>query len=403
MNAPFRLDATGSDLHGEIRSLRARGPVVRVELPDGVPAWVITRYDLLRDLLTDPRIAKDPAHWDLLTSGAVPEGWPLINFVAPAGMITADGADHRRLRALVSQAFTPRRIAGMRPRTEATVRSLLDDLGGHPPAEPVDLRLHYAYPLAMRTIGNLLGVPPERYDEFRALSASLTSSATGPDEVVATRRRLLGLLAGLVAEKRARPGEDITSDLIAAREDGDRLSEDELIGTLLLMLVAGHGTTLNLVTNAVRALLTHPGQLALVLSGEHPWTSVTEEALRRDSPVGHFPMRYATEDIPLGGEVIRRGDAVLASYAAAGRDPHRYGETAADFDLTRGPVRHLTFGHGAHFCVGAALARQEAEVALPALFARFPRLSPAVPFDSLTPLPSFISNSVRTLPVLLDP
>ncbi|KNB50364.1 cytochrome P450 family protein [Streptomyces caatingaensis] len=401
MNAPFRLDATGSDLHGEIRELRARGPVVRVELPGGVPAWAVTRHDLLRYLLTDPRVAKDPAHWELLASGGVPEGWPLVNFVAPAGMITADGGDHRRLRALVSQAFTPRRIACMRPHTEATVRSLLDGLAGHPSAEPVDLRLHYAYPLAMRTIGTLLGVPPARHDEFRALSASLTSSATGPDEVVATRRRMLALLAGLVAEKRARPGEDITSDLIAAREDGDRLSEEELIGTLLLMLVAGHGTTLNLVTNAVRALLTHPAQLALAVSGERPWSAVTEEVLRWDSPVGHFPMRYATEDIPLGGEVIRRGDAILASYAAAGRDPSHYGPTADDFDLGRAPVRHLTFGHGAHFCVGAALARQEAEVALPSLFARFPHLSLATDPASLSPLPSFISNSVRTLPVLL--
>ncbi|WP_372408236.1 cytochrome P450 [Streptomyces luteireticuli] len=396
----FRLDVNAPDLHGEIRALRARGPVVRVELPGGVPAWAVTRYGLLRELLTDPRVAKDPANWPLLTSGAVPEGWPLVNFVAPAGMVTADGDDHRRLRALVSQAFTPRRIAGMRPRTEATVRSLLDALDTLN-GSPVDLRLHYAYPLAMRTIGNLLGVPPERYDEFRALSASLTSSATAPAEVLATRRRLLALLAALVAEKRARPGEDITSDLIAAREDGDRLSEDELIGTLLLMLVAGHGTTLNLITNAVLALLTHPGQLALAVTGERPWTAVTEEVLRRDSPVGHFPMRYATEDIPLAGEVIRRGDAILASYAAAGRDPSHYGPAADDFDLDRGPVRHLSFGHGAHFCVGAALARQEAEVALPSLFARFPELSLAVPPETLTPLPSFISNSVRTLPVLL--
>ncbi|WP_171166853.1 cytochrome P450 [Streptomyces sp. I05A-00742] len=396
----FRLDVTGADLDGEIRRLRAIGPAVRVELPDGIPAWVVTRHGLLRELLTDPRVVKDPGNWSALQDGSVPEGWPLVNFVAKAGMITADGDDHRRLRTLVTQAFTPRRIAGMRPPVEATVRNLLDRLGEQPPG-PVDLRVLFAYPLAMRTIGDLLGVPEERYDEFRALSASLTSSATGPDEVIATRRRLLALLAALAAERRARPGEDITSDLIAAREDGDRLSEEELIGTLLLMLVAGHGTTLNLVTNAVRALLTHPDQLARVVSGEQPWSSVVEETLRRHSPVGHFPMRYAKEDIPVEGAVIRRGDAILASYAAAGIDPEQYGPTVDDFDIGRENKRHLTFGHGAHFCVGAALARLEAEVALPALFARFPGLSLAVRPDELTPLPSFISNSFRTLPVLL--
>ncbi|WP_344961779.1 hypothetical protein [Streptomyces thioluteus] len=179
MNAPVPPRCDGSDLHGEIRSLRARGPVVRVELPDGVPAWVITRYDLLRDLLTDPRIAKDPAHWDLLTSGAVPEGWPLINFVAPAGMITADGADHRRLRALVSQAFTPRRIAGMRrARRRPSAPSSTTSAGTRRPNRSTSASTTPT--LAMRTIGNLLGVPPERYDEFRALSASLTSSAHRP-------------------------------------------------------------------------------------------------------------------------------------------------------------------------------------------------------------------------------
>ncbi|MFI0739974.1 cytochrome P450 [Streptomyces sp. NPDC021100] len=396
----FRLDVTGADLHEEVRRLRDTGPVVRVELPDGIPAWVVTRHRLLRELLTDPRVVKDPVNWTLLRDGSVPEGWPLINFVAPAGMVTADGDDHRRLRTLVTQAFTPRRIAGMRAPVEANVRGLLDRLAAQPPG-PVDVRALFAYPLAMRTIGDLLGVPEERYDEFRALSASLTSSATGPDEVLATRRRLLALLAALVAEKRAAPGEDIISDLIAAREDADRLSEEELIGTLLLMLVAGHGTTLNLVTNAVRALLTHPEQLARVRAGELPWTAVVEETLRWDSPVAHFPMRYAREDIPLEGAVIRRGDAILASYVAAGRDPEQYGPSADAFDTARENKRHLTFGHGAHFCVGAALARLQAETALPALFTRFPDLSLAAAPEELLPLPSFISNSVRTLPVLL--
>ncbi|MEV5507857.1 cytochrome P450 family protein [Streptomyces orinoci] len=397
---PVPLDVTATDLHGEIRRLRAQGAIVRVALPGDLPAWVVTRHSLLQDLLADERIAKDPRHWSALTERTVPDGWPLIDFVRNPGMTTADGEDHRRLRTLVTQSFTPRRVAAMRPRVEADVHTLLDELDGlgTPRSRPVDLRRHFAYPLAMRSIGGLLGVPAERYDTFRTLSASLVSSTTGPEEVLATRRAMQTLLGELVNAKRERPGEDIISDLIAA---GDRLSPAELIGTLVLMLVAGHGTTMNLITNAVRALLTHPDQLAAVRAGSVPWTAVVEETLRWDSPVAHFPLRYATEDIPLAGTVIRRGEAILASYAAAGRDPDQHGPGADEFDANRAPTRHLAFGHGPHYCLGAAMARQEAEVALPALFQRFPGLELAVTPEELVPLPSFISNSVLELPVRL--
>ena len=394
------LDVTASDLHGEVERLRSIGPLVRVALPGGVPAWVATRHGVLRELLEDPRVAKGAEHWGALADGTVPEGWPLIDFVTNPGMTTADGEDHRRLRTLVTKAFTPRRVTAMRPGVEAATHSLLDGLAEWAPGS-VDLRQHFAYPLPMRMIGQLLGVPPERYDEFRRLSASVISSNTSPEETLETGRQLHALLTELVAAKRADPGDDLTSALIDVREDGDRLTEAELTGTLTLTLVAGHGTTLNLLTNAVRALLTHPGQLAAVVAGEQPWSAVVEETLRWNSPVAHFPLRYATEDIAAGGTVIPRGEAILASYVAAGRDPEQYGDSASEFAIDRGPVRHLSFGHGPHFCLGAALARLEAEVALPAVFGRFPGMALAVPEEELVPLPSFVSNSVRSLPVTL--
>lgn len=390
-----RLDPFGRDQHAENARLREAGPAVLVELPGGVVVWAITHHDTLQDLLADPRVGKNPRLWNTFNEGRLPEGWPLLNFVTVPGMVTADGEDHRRLRGLVSQAFTPRRIAELQPAVEARAEALLD--GVELLEGEFDLREHFAYPLPMQVIGELLGLPPRQQDELHALSDTLVSSSATPEAALGAQRGLFALLASVVAAKRAEPGDDLTTDLIHAREADDRLSEEELVGTLLLMLVAGHETTLNLITNAVRALLAHPEQLRLVLDGEQPWSAVVEETLRHDSPVGQFPLRYAVEDIEVGGVLIRRGEAMLASYAAAGRDPGHYPD-ADRFDLTRQPARHLSLGHGPHFCLGSGLARMEAETALRGLFGRFPALALA---DGPAPEPigSFVSNSVRVLRV----
>ncbi len=366
--------------------------------------WAITHHDALQSLLTDPRVGKDARLWTTFREGRLPEGWPLLNFVTVPGMITVDGEDHRRLRGLVSQAFTPRRTAALAPAIEARATALLDaiaELDGE-----FDLRRHFAYPLPMQVIGELLGLALEQQDELHALSDTLVSSSATPQAAVAAQRDLNALLASVVAAKRAEPGDDLTTDLIAAHEAGhrldrQRLSEAELVGTLLLMLVAGHETTLNLISNAVRALLAHPDQLELVLDGTVPWSAVVEETLRYDSPVGQFPLRYAAEDIEVGDVVIRRGEALLASYAAAGRDGGHYPD-ADRFDLTRQPARHLSLGHGPHFCLGSGLARLEAETALRHLFTRFPGLAPAQGRTN-EPIASFVSNSVRTLWVTVGP
>ncbi|WP_035864803.1 cytochrome P450 family protein [Kitasatospora cheerisanensis] len=392
---PVGLDPVGSDQHAENQRLRANGPATLVELPGGVVVWAITHHDTLQELLADPRVAKNAKHWNLYREGRLPEGWPLMTFITVPGMTTSDGADHRRLRGLVSQALTPRRIAALAPAIEQRVARLLDGVAALD--GDFDLRTHFALPLPMQVIGELLGLAEEQADLLHELSNTLVSSSATPGAGATAALNLGGLLARVAAAKRAEPADDLTTALIAAREEQDRLSEEELIGILMQLVVAGHETTLNLICNAVRALLAHPDQLALVLNGEVGWSAVVEETLRYDGPVGQFPMRYALEDIRVGDVLIRRGEAMLASYAAAGRDDRHYAD-ADRFDLTRTGNRHLSLGHGPHFCIGSSLARLEAETALRELFTRFPGLRLADGADP-KPIASFVSNSVSTLMV----
>ncbi|MFH8347946.1 cytochrome P450 [Streptomyces sp. NPDC018045] len=403
--APYPLDPAGAGQHEVAGRLRARGAATPVLLPGGLLGYAVTRHHALRDFLTHPEVAKNACHFAALREGRIPPGWPLATFATVDGMTTADGADHRRLREPVAKALTPRRVAALRPRVERLTAGLLDALPARAAAGggTVDLRRAFAYPLPMRVICELLGVDEGFRDRLHELSGLVVSTVIGPEAALAANRELLAVLGDVVAARRADPGDDLTSALIAARaEAAGRLSERELVGTLLLMIVAGHETTLNLITNAVRALCADRGRLGLVRAGRADWADVVEETLRHDSPVANFPFRYPVRDLDVGGTVLPRGAPVLASYAAAGRDPEAYGPDADRFDVTRRPaVRHLSFGHGPHVCPGAPLARLEAGVALRALFARFPDLALAVPEADLRPLPTFVGNSVTELPVRL--
>ncbi|POX59604.1 cytochrome P450 [Streptomyces sp. Ru62] len=405
---PHRLDPAGGCPHAVNARLLAQGAVAPVELPGGVEGMAVLGHEALKEFLQHPQVAKNARHFTALREGRIGEGWPLLTFATVPGMTTADGDDHRRLRTLAARAFTPRRVAELQPRVEELTESLLDGLAQAAAAGDgvADLRRHFALPLPMGVICELLGVDVEFRDRLHRLGSLVVATGTAPAEAVAANRDIVAVLGEIAAAKAARPGDDLTSALLAARDEGgDRLSERELIGTLLLMIIAGHETTLNLITNAVRALCAHPEQLALVRAGRASWADVVEETLRWDAPVSYFPFRYPVRDLTVAGTLVRAGTPVLAGYSAAGRDPAAHGPDAGRFDLTRsarpGAVRHLSLGHGAHYCLGAPLARLEATVALERLFTRFPSLRLALPEADLVPHAGFVGNSVRSLPVRL--
>lgn len=405
---PLVMDPTGTDIQGESARIRARGPVTSVELPGGVQAWAVSDQAILQDLLRSPRVSKDPRqHWPDFISGKVGPEWPLYTWVAVNNMFTAYGSDHTRLRKLVAPAFTLRRTQAMRPRVEAIAAGLLDHLGSTSPGQPVDLRETYCYPLPIGVISELMGVPESLHAGLRTCVDGIFDTTFTPEQAQANFIEMRRILSELVAYRRATPGDDMTSVLIAHRDDDEgSLTEDELVDTLLLVISAGHETTVNLLDQAIFLLLTQLDQLAKVTAGEATWADVVEEALRCEAPVAHLPLRYAVENIDIDTDAgpvrIAAGEPILAAYAAAGRDPKVHGDTAEEFDVARTIKTHMAFGYGVHHCLGAPLARLEAEIALQELFTRFPQMRLAKDPAELGSIASFISNGHGSLPVYLS-
>ncbi len=397
------IDPMMGDLDGETTALRAAGPVTRIELL-GVPVWTVTDHTVARQLLTDTRLIKDIGAWAPWTSGAVTRQWPLIGMIdVGRSMFTVDGAEHRRLRIKTTQALTPRRLEALRPSIEQLVKELLDNLeeAGRDGAV-VDLKQVFAYPLPMRVISELMGVPPEDQALLLGWYKAFFSMVTPQDERLKVIEDLDVYFTEMVRRKTAEPGDDLTSALILADEGGDPLTEEEVVGNLKALVAAGHETTVSLIVNAVRALLSRPGQLARIRSGDVQWKQAIEETLRWDGPVTHLLMRFATEDITVGDLTIDKGEGVVMSYRAIGRDTAIHGEDADEFDLDRTTSsRNLSFGYGPHICPGAALARLEAAIGLPALFDRFPELTLAVPAEEIPHLPVMTQNDVAAVPVRL--
>jgi len=397
-----KIDSGGGKcMYAQADRLRAAGPAVAVELPEGVVVWSITRGDVARFVLNHPDVSRNlKKNVPMYVPGEVP--W-LSPWVDVESMSTAEGREHQRLRKMVAPALTPKRIDAMKPQLAAIAATLLDELSTRPADEPVDLHAAYSQQLPTRMICDLFGVPDDlRPEVLRILRVVLNTDNVPKEESAAVFTDMNVAMRTLINGKRRAPGDDLTSFLIAARVDGEApLNEQELVDMLLLLIGGGSQTTVSLIDHTVRELLARPDQLAIVLADPTRWPDAIEEALRVHCPVGHLPMRWAKEDIDLGeGVVIKKHDAIMVSYLAHGRDPAIH-ENPEVFDINREDKEHIAFGTGPHFCPGARLARLEAAVAVPALFARYPNLALAVPPDEVQPLHSFMANDVASLPVLL--
>jgi pimeloyl-[acyl-carrier protein] synthase len=349
--------------------LRAEDPVHHSPLG----FWVLTRYDDVQAVLRDPRFAKEAI------AAVVAARFGITSPSIGLSMLDRDPPDHTRLRGLVSKAFTPRVVEMLRPHIQGIVDRLLDHVGG---GGRMDLIEDFAYPLPVIVICELLGVPVEDRERFRTWGVDIARGLDGvllpPDSELhqrsmASRRALGDYFRALIAERRASPRADMLSGLIAAEEAGDKLSEEELRATCILLLVAGHETTVNLIGNGTLALLRHPGELRRLRENPALIGSAIEELLRFDGPVQRTA-RVPGEDVTVAGKRIARGDMVMPFIGAADRDPAQFPDPDR-LDITRADNRHIAFGWGIHFCLGAPLARVEGQIAISTIVKRLPKLA----------------------------
>lgn len=364
-------------------AVRELGPVHPVTLADGHAAWLVVRYDEARSLLNDRRLSKDMQAAFASGATAVAEGLPGPAFARH--MLAVDPPDHTRLRRLVSAAFSVRRIEGLRPRVQAIVDDLLDGVAAAGADHRVDLVAAFAFPLPFTVICELLGVPDADRPTLGREIRTLLAPTPTPEEYERARTAsdaVVAMLVGLVESKQDHPGDDLVTALIRARDGHECLDQQELLSTIFQLIVAGHDTTTSLIGNAVVALMRHPDELARLQSDPDRIGPAVEELLRYDAPVPHSTFRYAIEPVEISGVTIPAGAQVIISLAAANRDSDRFTDPES-LDVARSDQRHLAFGHGIHFCLGAPLARMEGVLALGALLRRFPELRLAIPAEEL--------------------
>lgn len=368
--------------------LRESGPVCPIALPSGLRAWLINGFDEAWDLLADERLAKDVRRFAHLRDTRLP---PELNL----HMLNLDPPEHTRLRRLVSKAFTPRRVEGLRPRVEQIAAELLDAMAARDGGDLIEM---YAFPLPITVICELLGVPEHGRDDFRRWSNVIVTGYAAREQLPEAVDGLISYTRGLLADKRAAPADDLLSALIAVRDEDDRLSEDELIAMTFLLLLAGHETTVNLIAGGVFHLLNNPDQLAMLRGDPGLLPSAVEELLRYDGPVEIATTRITREPVEVAGMTIPAGEPVLVGLAGVDRDSSRFSDPDR-LDVTRDDSQHVAFGRGIHYCLGAPLARLEGQVAIGALLRRFPNLALAVPPGDLAWRPGLILRGLAELPV----
>lgn len=369
-NPPRLGRAFIQDPHALYRRLRLDAPVHRVRLWGGTQAWLVTRYTEARALLAEPLLSKN---WHELVKLFPSDTHGAHNSVLNSHMLQRDPPDHTRLRKLVAKAFTAGSVRKMRPDICRIADELLDRMAEAGATGVIDLMQSYAIQLPLQVISELLGVPSDGRDKFRTCVEPLLTSIDS-DELRVMENALIDLIVGLIAQKRGHPADDLLSALIHASDVDDRLSPDELLATVFLLILAGYETTVNLIGNGTLALLRNPSQLAALRADLSLMPTAVEEFLRFESPLNTATTRFTTKAVRIGGVEIPAGQLVVVSLLGANHDARRYGDPDR-LDVTRRPNPHLAFGHGIHHCLGAPLARVEGEIAIGRLITRFERIT----------------------------
>lgn len=384
-----------ANAHAVFARMREHDPIFCQPGMDGkTMIWFVSRYDDVDAILRDEvHFARD--FHQLYPSD--PDLSPVFALI-DNHMLNKDGADHARLRGLVNKAFSPRIVAAMRPRVQAIADELIDRVQRRGEMNLVD---DYAFPLPIIVIAELLGIPAEDRDKFRVWSDAVVEPSIGEEG----QRRFIALMTAftdylrvLFAQRRREPRDDLITALLHAEQAGDRLSEPELFSMVVLLIVAGHETTVTLIGNGALALLQHPDKLKALRRDPSLWPQAVEEILRYDSPVERALTRWVTADVAIGGTLMRRGELVVPLLASANRDAGAF-EHADALDVHRRHNPHLAFGKGVHYCLGAPLARMEGKIALSTLFRRLPNLRLAVPAESLEWRLVPLFRSLNKLPV----
>ncbi|MGE5828713.1 MAG: cytochrome P450 family protein [Micromonosporaceae bacterium] len=390
-----------------LQHFREMGPAHEVVFAHGARVWLVTRYEEIRALVSDPRVSKDGRRMNELF--ALHSGLPVEEEGDKAGvgfdedlathMLNTDPPRHTRLRALVGKAFTAHRVERLRPRIEQVADELLDGFAGRP---EVDIVSAYAVRIPITTICDLFGIPEPDREDFRLWGTKLVGAGHDPDDVAQASSNVVAYASALIEAKRANPGDDMVSELVRVTENGERLTHGELVSMIFFLVVAGHITTIYSLGNAVYNLLTHPEELAKLQADLSLMPAAVDELMRYDSAAAVGTFRFTTAEIPVGDVVIPANQILALSWSSANRDSRHFPD-ADQLDLDRHPHGSMSFGHGIHYCLGVPLAKMQIEIALSRLLTRFPRLSLAIPPEEVRWENSALLRGLVALPVSLGP